>query len=332
MSNDVPDDFGQVNGTSISNKLTILNEIDNILETNTPSIEYILCKPYAYFKLPFGYGFNFNSYGHSAVRYTDPDGNDIVMNIEGKVKGKPMIQFYKSSDYFYGTDENTHGSQKGAMYNRDMVGIRIENVDSNDIKKMHEYFKELSADGFEKHKKFNIAIGPILNTIGKFIPLPEYGNCAKWVSEGLLRAKVTTSVSMWPKSVLIDMFENYKKTNTKELDNMNIVYYYRPEEAKRSYGTNGLSFEGVAPLQPLRSFLYSDLTRYASALVYVKKGSIVAKPVVNPFPKPPSQFRNTVNNKYVITTSVIVSCVGIRYGYKRINFSNVKRNIKEIFK
>lgn len=136
----VPKDFGQVDGTPISNKCTILSEIDDVLEKKSPSVEYILCKPFAYIKLPFGFGFNFNSYGHSAVRYTDSDNNDIVMNIEGKVEGKPMVQFYKASDYFYGTDPNKHGSQKGAMYNRDMVGIRIENVDPNDVKKCMNIF------------------------------------------------------------------------------------------------------------------------------------------------------------------------------------------------
>lgn len=326
----VPEDFGQVDGTPISNKDTILSEVDTILERPPASVEYVLCTAVSNIEI-FGYGLSFNSYGHSAVRYTDPDGNDIVMNIEGKVEGKPMVQFRKACDYFYGTNSNKHGTQKGAMYNRHMVTIRIEHVDPEGIKKMHEYFLELEKEGFKNHKKFNIAIGPLLNTLGNFITLPEYGNCAKWVSEGLLRAGVVTSVSMWPKSVLIDMFENYKRTKTKTTNNMNIVYYYRPEEAKRSYGTKGISFEGVAPLQPIRSFLYSDMTRYANALVYVKKGSITARPVINPFPKTPSTFRNVVNNKYVVTVSVFASCVGLRYGYKRINFAHVRKTVKDTF-
>lgn len=309
----VPEDFGDVDGTTISNKDTILDEINGSLgKTENPSIEYILVKPFSMVNL-FGFGFSYNAYGHSAVRYTTPEGKDVVMNIEGKKEGKFMVQFYGASDYLYGTDSNKTGSQKG-VYNRDMVGIRVESVSKEDIEKMHKYFLELR-DQEQKHlKKFNIIFGPIMNFIGRFIPLPEYGNCAKWTSEGLKRAGVTTSVSIWPKSILIDIFENYKKTNVKRRDNMNIVYYVRPEKAKLAYGTHARPFEGVAPLQSLRSFVYSDLTKYANRYVTVGKDDTYANITINNNPKSPNAVRNILNNTYFVMGSVLVTTLMIKRG------------------
>lgn len=334
VNKSIPEDFGQVNGTPILNKNQVLAEVNKVLEKDDPSVEYILVKPFSYFPLLFGYGFNFNSYGHSAVRYKDPNGNDIVMNVEGKKEGKLMVQFYDATDYFYGTDGKSIASQKG-VYNRDMVGIRVEKLDQKDINEMHEYFLHLREQEQKYHnKKFNIALGPILNTIGNILPLPEYGNCAKWTSEGLKRAGVVTSVSMWPKSVLIDMFENYKDTKAKTKDNISIVYYESPSQAKLSYGTRDLTLELVAPLQYVRSFFYSNLKYYSNCVVRVPKDSIEAKVLLNPFPKQQSQFRNTVNNPIFIAGSVITSALLIRRGARNIGFRpiyNAKMWMKNTF-
>jgi hypothetical protein len=324
----VPNDFGDVNGSAISNKDTILDEINESLGKQNPSVEYILVKPFAMVKLPFGYGFSYNAYGHSAVRYTDPSGRDVVMNIEGKKDGVFMVQFYDANEYLYGTDSNKNGSQKG-VYNRDMMGIRVEDISKENVIAMHNYFLELR-DQEQKHmKKFNIIFGPIINFIGKFVSLPvihrsptqttagrncEYGNCAKWTSEGLKRAGVVTSVSVWPKSIFIDIFENYKKTNVKKRDNMNVVYYKRPEKAKLAYGRDAYALEGVAPFQALRSFVYSDLTKYANRYVTVGKDDTHASISVNPFPKDPNYIRNLLNNTYFIMGSVVITGLVARKG------------------
>ena len=111
----------------ITNKETILQEINASQgKSANPCIEYIITRPFGYLKLPFELG-NYNTFGHSAVRYTQPDGKDVVCNIEGKEKGKLFIRFYEPSEYFYGTDPERNGSQKG-VYQRDFIGIRVENV------------------------------------------------------------------------------------------------------------------------------------------------------------------------------------------------------------
>ena len=235
------DDFGLPNGTPISNKDEILNDIDLALGVNdSPSVEYIFVRSFSKINLGFGYGFTFNMFGHAAVRYIDPDGNDIVVNIEGKKKnGLPMVQFYDAKEFFYGTNPNKNGEQRG-VYNRNKVGVRVEKLDRKNIDKMHQYFCDLQTQDIDGDVGFNIAIGPFINFFRKFIPfqIPEYGNCSKWISEGLLIAGVVTKKTIWPKSIFINMYENCEETDTKTPDNLHVVYYEMPLHSILSYGKN----------------------------------------------------------------------------------------------
>ena len=323
----VPSDFGEKNGTPIENKDTILLEINKALGRENPSIEYILVKPFANIKLPFGYGLNYNSYGHAAVRYKHPEtDDDIVMNIEGKREGKFMVQFYEASDFFYGTKEGKIASQMG-VYNRDMIGIRIEDVNIEDIKKMHEYFLDLMDQESKKVKKFNIIFGPVINTVGKFVSLPEHGNCAKWTSEGLKRAGVVTSISIWPKSILIDIYENYFRTSVKSQNNMNIVFYKRPESAKLAYGVNApYPMEDVAPFQWIRSMMYSNMIKYSRIYVKVPENEYKAVIDVNDNHIKPNMIRNIVNDNRFILASVMMTV----FLYKK-GFSKFKSTMKNIY-
>ena len=130
--------FGELNGQCISNKNTIMSEINACLGTScNPSIEYIITLPFSLLALPYVGGINYNTFGHSAIRYTTPDGRDVVVNIAGK-DGETFIRIHDAKEYFYGTDPRLCGAQRG-VYNRDFVGLRVENVPAEDIKELHEY-------------------------------------------------------------------------------------------------------------------------------------------------------------------------------------------------
>lgn len=338
--NEFPKSFGEVNGTPISNKDTILQEINKAVDQPTnPSIEYILVRPFIVIPLLGGYGINYNSYGHSAIRYTTPEGHDVVMNIEGKKDGIPMVAFYEATDYLYGTGKDKHGSQRG-VYNRNMVGIRIENVSKENIKKMHVYFLKLREYDQMGLKKFNIVLGPMLNFLTRgiigwlighdkhikdeydasynfsnydlqLIKEIEYGNCAKWISEGLKCAGLITVTKVWPKSILVDIFENYKGSQ------LNIVSYQQPKKCQLAYGFKGITLgESVAPLQPFRDFAYSDLTGYSNCIVEVPSNTIKAKIIINPNPIKPNAFRNIVNNNWFVAFSAITTLVVLRHSAK----------------
>ena len=311
----VPSDFGKKDGSPIENFDTILDEIDYALGKEKPKIEYLFVRSFSKYDLGFGYGICFNIYGHAAVRYTTSDGKDVVVNIEGKQDNKIMVRMYNAKDYLYGTKT---GSDEQDGYRRNIVGVRVENISQEKVDLMHQYFMKLKKQNEQGNARFNVAVGPILNTIRNFIPIiPEYGNCAKWMSEGLLRAGVVTNKSMWPKSILIDMFENCESTETKNRENLSIVYYEQP----KCYQTEGnlqlVSIESVAPLQVPRGFLYGDLRYFSDAVVRIDKNSTRARVILNPFPKPQSKFRNYVNSNLAIGVSVICSGIMIRRGWRR---------------
>ena len=319
--------FGAPDGKPISNKDTILNEINYALVNNgesNPSVEYLITKPFGLINLPFGLGsFNFNWFGHSALRYTTPDGKDIVVNIEAKEKDKNFIQTYDAKEYLFGTNSKTSGPQRG-IYQRDIVGLRVENVDPENIKKMHNYIESIRQSNENKsgEKRFNIVLGPILNMVKNIFPnFPEYGNCARWTSSMLLHAGLTTNYFVWPKTVFINMFENYDKTSVKTKSNMNVIYYEQPKHIKElSYGviTKPILFENsVAPFQSIRNYFYGDLKHFAKVIVYVPENETQAniKVIDDNNISQPNQLRNILNSKYFIIGSVITSIIIYKKGF-----------------
>lgn len=306
----VPSDFGRLGGTPISNKDSLLDEVDKALETRKPKIEYLLVRPTPVISLPFGYSLSYNSYGHAAVRYCHPDGRDIVMNIEGKDRaGKNMVNFYEAKEYLFGLEKSKVGEQVG-IYNRDIVSIRVHDVSDENILAMHNYYLSLQ-EGYSKGKfDFNLFMGPIYNLLSYLFPnMALTGNCAWWTSQGLLRAKVVTKTTLWPKSIWINMFENYEKTEIKEKSNMSVVYYKRIPHCYHTYGTGGnensFTIDAVAPLQSLRSLSYFNLQSFADVVVHVPKGSIIARVDRHAYPSEPSKFRNIVNSPYTVMGSVV---------------------------
>ena len=339
---------------SIENLPTILDEINEKLGVdNNPSIEYLLVRPFSNFSLlnsgidykfetgEFGYfydtdfsgqgikpllfdfhgiGTNYNTFGHSALRYTTPDGRDVVVNIQGKeVKNGEkiqMVRFYDAKEYLYGIDREKGGAQAG-VYNRDIIGIRVEKVDPDKIKLMHNYFLSLMEDEKIGLVKFNIFVGPFLNLFRELFQSAEYGNCAKWISGGLYRAGAITSMSIFPKSILINMFENYESTSAKSKDNIHIVYYQKPTHLYPKYGVNyNYLFEEVAPFQYFRSYLYFDLKKYSNVIVSIPEQSKTAITTINNNPISQSKTRNIVNNSVFIMSSSAIN-VWLIYRFSR---------------
>lgn len=289
----------------ISNKKTVLSEInDSLNQSKNPAIEYILVRGFVQVPLLFGYGICFNNYGHSAVRYTRPDtGEDVVMNITDSPE---LVEFINTEDYFYGIQQN---GQQEALYNREMITLRVENLPERNIIDMHNYYLSL----MNQDKRFNICFGPVYNSIRKIMfffnfKIFERGNCAKWTSEGLKRAKVVTNVSLFPKSVWINMYENHYKTDIGDIDNMNTIFYKRIRHASRSYGKDFNPIDGVAPLQGIRNILYNNLMLYCNRVVEVPQDSETAVVTKN-IRHQPNKLRNVVNNKLFICGSAISTLV-----------------------
>lgn len=300
----------------IINKSTIMSEINQTLKTDkNPCVEYIMTRAFGLYKLPFNLGsINYNPYGHSALRYTTPDGKDIVVNVEAKENGKSMFRIYSAEDYFYSTDPTKSGAQRG-VYSRDYIGLRVEDVNTEDIKQMHDYIQKLIIEDQTHNIRFNLFVGPFLNMIKHYYPnFPEYGNCARWTSAMLLKAKLITTYYVFPKTVFINMFENYSKTHIKQLSNMKVVYYIQPKNINPPYGTiaKPIWFESIAPFQTMRNIFYHDLKKFADCIVEIEIINNHHKAICKYQPNAikPSNIRNILNNKYLIIGSVGLSIIG----------------------
>lgn len=186
------------------------------------------------------------------------------MNIAGKKPGKNMVRFTNPEDYLFGTDY-TVAEQRGICAwrvlarrglrsliashpclpgadNREIIGIRIENLPVENIERMHQFYLDLYEADRARSAKFNIALFPITNFLRGLLPtrIAERGNCARWTSKGLVVAGVATKPSMWPKSVWINIFENTHRTATQSPDNLRVVVYRRAKHAKLSYGIDAV--------------------------------------------------------------------------------------------
>ena len=191
------------------NKDTILNEINAKIGTNKgPSIEYLYVVPHVQFSLSLlmrGMYSSSNPYGHAAIRYTLNDGSDYVMNIVGK-PGKKMVNIMPTYDYIFG-DPNiilNNGSEQGGIYQRTIIGFRLENYPLNLIQNMHNYFIELQKLEKDGQIGFNLAsLNFYIPFISKYI---ERGNCALWTSKGLVKCGIFRGSTIFPKYIFVKLY------------------------------------------------------------------------------------------------------------------------------
>lgn len=280
----------------ILNKSSIFEEIDKALgKTKSPAVEYLIAKPYSYFNM-FGYGLNFNWYGHSAVIYTMPDGQRKVFNIVSG-KDRELVKFHTPEDYLF-----TRNSNQGGIFNRDFIGIRVEDLPEKDIIIMDKKFQEIHDNAVKGLVKFDIIFGPIYNFFKNIFPnISERGNCARWSSLGLQEARILKRRSVWPKAIFIDIFEN------KNSSNVSVVSYKQIEHVKKDYGTSGKNpFELVSPFQTLRNLFYWNLDAYSHAVVDVTYPKNFARVTL----RHPSLIRRPcmIRNKIVNHPIAVVAC------------------------
>lgn len=143
-------DFGARDGTPISNKDTILSEVDAALGAKKPpDLEVLLTDHLTCIDSPVSIAMHsvFLRYGHVAARYTTSDGVSRVMNILGSLdsEGATMVNFVKPEDYLYGTHGWDTYAQQGGAYNRDVIGLRVERVAAGATDALHAYYEALHA-------------------------------------------------------------------------------------------------------------------------------------------------------------------------------------------
>jgi len=139
----------------------------------------------------------------SALRYTLPNGEQKFVNITG-INDTEMVHFMTPEEYFFGTKNFNSSCEQGGIYNRNMVSVRIEEYPPEKIEDMDHYFKKLQRKSRENTSKFSIFLSPIYNYLSHWLPthIAERGNCARWISVGLVEAEVLRFSSLFPKKFL----------------------------------------------------------------------------------------------------------------------------------
>jgi len=273
----VPPDFGAKNGTEISNKATILQEVDRTLgRSRPPALEYIFVRPLVLSKFSRGSGSGTNPYGHAVMRYTLPDGRQKVMNIVG-APGRSMVNFLSPEDYLYGTGVFDTGSEQGGVYNRSMFSLRVEELPDEKLLALDRYYTELKIRAKTKQVGFSLALAKIKNLINRFFPGThrEWGNCALWSSNGLVAAGILDAPTFWPKEIWVKLYETYRALDS---SNVHGVYYRRIAHAAHSYGKSAAHMpEFVAPFHWIKSYHYRDLGHFSDVVVEVPEGSLHAQ-------------------------------------------------------
>lgn len=144
----VPANFGGRDGPCITNKDTILEDIDVALGRDSPpDLEVILTEHVAHVSSLLTRFLHraVLRFGHVAVRYTTSDGKQRVFNIMGDFDDPDaaMVNFVSPKEYIFGTSGFDTYAQQGGVYNRPFVGVRVERVAAGATDAMHAYFVAL---------------------------------------------------------------------------------------------------------------------------------------------------------------------------------------------
>lgn len=153
----VPANFGGRDGPCVSNKASILAEVDTALgRARPPDVEVLLTDHVSDVSSPLSRALHAGvlRFGHVAVRYTTSDGVQRVMNILGDLDAASdarMVNFVPPAEYLYGTRGYDTFAQQGGVYNRPFVGLRIERVAPGATDAMHAYYLALDARSHVGH-------------------------------------------------------------------------------------------------------------------------------------------------------------------------------------
>jgi hypothetical protein len=101
----------------------------------------------------------------------------------------------------------------------------------------------------------------------------QSGNCAQWTSGGLDFTGLIRRARLFPKAVLMDLFEDEYLSN-RQPNNVHVVYYDEVEDAPQIYkGFKCIKSAMVHPLYWIRNHYYDNMKDFASVVVHVPTGT-----------------------------------------------------------
>eukprot|EP01130_Rhizamoeba_saxonica_P004358 TRINITY_DN1785_c0_g1_i1.p1 TRINITY_DN1785_c0_g1~~TRINITY_DN1785_c0_g1_i1.p1 ORF type:complete len:266 (-),score=52.59 TRINITY_DN1785_c0_g1_i1:158-955(-) len=206
------------------------------------------------------------------------------MNIvnAGENEDLEMVNFLTPEEYFFGVDTDCfRRAEQCGIYNRAMIGIRIENVEPAKIRAVHAYYQWLKLRDAAKLVKFNLATSSLNNVLSSllyFLPgsTPEQGNCARFTSKGLKELDLIERTRYFPKAILVEIFEHFQRENP---ENINVVSYRRVKHANQHPDYVSYRVDEKGPIKPLnwiRGYIYNNFEVFSDIVVEVPEGSMEA--------------------------------------------------------
>jgi hypothetical protein len=234
-----------VQSCHIRNRDQILQDIDGKLNGGKPpAVEYFFVED------AVGPSWLCFGFGHACLRYTLPDGQQRMVNIErgtGEGTKQPeLIHIIQTTeDYIFGGTGESEG--KGGLFSRNIASIRLEEVDEGKILAMHHYFESMIASHHAGVASFVITGGHMQRLWRTFCLAPFYtkallaGNCSIWTSRALMVAGLISKVHTFPKQIFIDVLESSLMAEgassephaSQRKKRANVVYYHQVDRGMR---------------------------------------------------------------------------------------------------
>mmetsp|Transcript_5052 Transcript_5052/g.14881 ORF Transcript_5052/g.14881 Transcript_5052/m.14881 type:complete len:386 (+) Transcript_5052:23-1180(+) len=268
--------------TYLLNKASCLRELDAALgHSGPPAVEYVFVESL----LPdFGNRWVGVGFGHAAVRYTLPSGQQRLVNVTrggagGVESDTPLVQIYEDpADYYFGSNGN------GGIFSRSVCLVRVQHWDADSVLAMDHWFRGV-AHAFQRVNEdaqakvgFNHC-GALLDTARVVLGLSETGitgNCSNWTSQAMVLGGLSKRIHSFPKAILVDMVDHLLLDRArKDADKareplVQIAYLDRAGQLRRpkpSSVRHAVWHSMVAPFYLLKTWLYWVLCRYGDVIV-----------------------------------------------------------------
>lgn len=266
------DTFGVRNGTTITNKDTIMQDVWRALGHDQPPDLLVIHTR--------GLG-GIGIWGHALVAYRHPEtGKMVCVNVvtPANGKGSRLLNWLSLEDFLFGVGDNVYRkTQQYGAFNRGMDMIPIWHWPKDKIRAMHDCFVKED----ERFDRGEVGFGAIFSNLVDTRPTltgKEYKarNCAGWTSEGLVAAGLIDKPSLFPKKMMLRVLQQEGNRDPANVDLVNIPWVQTPHY--------------VTPKPPIANSRVSalnvfatnypetrDLSDLASVRVVVPRGSRTAE-------------------------------------------------------
>ena len=177
------------------------------------------------------------------------------------VSTNPLINFFDADQYLF-SDEKMPGNGQCGVFNRSFLSIRIENVDPEQIQRLHQHFVTLQQQSLNGEIKYGMMLYFMTNPFRRLFGLSKKGNCSYWTGLGLAEIGLVKSTSSWPLLLWFKLLFNQMEHNP---DNINIVAYPSINHKNEPAGSLMAPYIGLT-----RGYSeYWDLNRFANIKVKI---------------------------------------------------------------